>query len=60
MALPLWVLLLIIGIGLICVGKYAATPPIANWCFGAGVFCCAVALIILLYVLLAGANLKLA
>lgn len=60
MALPLWLLLLIVGIGLICVGKYAAAPPIANWCFGSGVFCCAVALIVFLYALLVGGGLKVA
>lgn len=49
MALPLILFLVLIGIGLICLGKYAATPPLDRWSFGAGVFFCAVALVMVLW-----------
>lgn len=56
--MPPFLLLLIVGIGLICIGRYAATPPIATWCFGAGVFLCALALILFLYGILSGGALS--
>jgi len=59
MILPLFLILLIVGIALICIGRYAATPPLASWCFGAGVFCCAVSLILFLFTLLSHGGLTL-
>lgn len=58
--MPLALLLLIIGIGLICLSLYVVAPPFKGWCMGGGVFCVAVAIIIVIYTLLLGGGVKLA